>query len=342
MELSILFDPSIGSCNMGDSVIFKSARKELEPIVDGCLVMRCSTHQPVATWYQNSGMNPRTRRFDGAKYKFVCGSNLLWRRMFKPQPSWNISLVNNRPYRGCILVGVGTHKGADSIDWYTKRLYRKVLSTQFAHSVRDEATRELVEELGLRAINTGCPTMWGFTHDFCRQIPSEKSDSVVFTLTDYGTDSSSDKKLIEVLDSNFERVYFWPQGLSDEEYFHAIASPRIKERVTILRPTLESFESVLHSGEIDYVGTRLHAGMFAMQHKVRSIIIAIDNRVRDMQRTYSFASLDREAIEDLSKMINDSWSTTVDIDEYAIERWKGQFLHSSSGMIFEQKTLDEE
>ena len=330
MELSILFDPSIGSCNIGDSVIFRSASQELEAIVEGCLVMRCSTHQPVATWYQNSGMNPRTRRFDEAKYKFVCGSNLLWRRMLKPQPSWTISLFNNRPYRGCILVGVGTHKGADSLDWYTKRLYRKVLSSQYAHSVRDEATKELVEELGLRAINTGCPTMWGFTHDFCRQIPAGKSGSVVFTLTDYGTDSVSDKKLIEVLDSNYGRIYFWPQGLSDEEYFHAIVSPRIEEKVTILRPTLESFETVLRSGETDYVGTRLHAGMFAMQHKVRSIIVAIDNRVRDMRKTYSFMSIDREAIEDLTKMITDSWSTDVEIDENAIGRWKEQFLHNSS------------
>lgn len=326
MELSILFDPSIGSCNMGDSIIFESARQELEMIVDGCLVMRCSTHQPVSTWYQNSGINPRTRRFDRAKYKFVCGSNLLWRRMLKPQPSWNISLLNNRPYRGCILVGVGTHKGADSLDGYTKRLYQRVLSEKYAHSVRDKATKELVEELGLRAINTGCPTMWGFTHDFCQQIPAEKADSVVFTLTDYGMDQSGDKKMIEVLDSSYEQIYFWPQGLSDEEYFYKIADSHVVKRVAILQPTLESFEKVLHSKEIDYIGTRLHAGIFAMQHKVRSIVIAIDNRVKDMRATYSFQSIDREEIEMLPGLINSSWITDIGIDEEAIVQWKRQFL----------------
>lgn len=199
------------------------------------------------------------------------------------------------------------------------------MSSEFAHSVRDEATKAIVEELGFRAINTGCPTMWGFTDEFCAQIPTKKANSAVFTLTDYGKDPERDKMLIRILLENYERVYFWPQGLGDEAYIHSLLAPEHLKELEVLHPTLQSFEDVLLRGDVDYIGTRLHAGMYAMQHKVRSIIVTIDNRVRDMRKTYSFSSIERNEIERLDEMIGSTWSTRIGIDERAIEDWKGQF-----------------
>lgn len=326
MSLVVLFDPSIGSNNLGDFVISRSARRELAPIIENDFAMLCGTHQPIATWYQNSEKNPRTRRFDSAKYKFVCGSNLLWKHMLKPQPSWNISLVNYRPYVESILVGVGTHKEGNNFDWYAKRLYRKVLNSDFAHSVRDEATKDLVEGLGFRAINTGCPTMWGFNDDFCAQIPTSKAQSVVFTLTDYGMDLSKDYLLVETLLENYEKIHFWPQGLGDASYLCELLTPAQLKQINVLHPSLQSFEGVLSDGDIDYVGTRLHAGMFAMQHKVRSIIVGIDNRVEDMRKTYSFKSINRDEMSRLDEILNSSWVTKIGINEQAIAAWKSQFI----------------
>ncbi|MEI3046520.1 MAG: polysaccharide pyruvyl transferase family protein [Romboutsia timonensis] len=67
-------------------------------------------------------------------------------------------------------------------------MYSKILSKNYIHSVRDERTKRFVEELGYKAINTGCPTMWKFNDEFCKEVPTKKSDKVIFTLTDYSHD----------------------------------------------------------------------------------------------------------------------------------------------------------
>ena len=39
------------------------------------------------------------------------------------------------------------------------------------------------KELGLKAINTGCVTMWMLTPEFCKSIPKKKADAAIITLT---------------------------------------------------------------------------------------------------------------------------------------------------------------
>lgn len=323
MNYIVLFDPSVKSLNLGDHVIMKSAEKELSFLTSGEYVVRCGTHSPVASFYQCSHKNPRMQFFEQAKYKFVCGSNLFWKRMLRPEPSWNINLMNCTPYNGCILLGVGTHKNPRPMDFYTKKLYRKILNREYIHSTRDEATKQLVESLGYKAINTGCPTMWQFTESFCKRIPTKKAPEVVFTLTDYDQDAKADVKLIETLQQWYERVWFWPQGWLDAKYLDSLG---VASRVELLDPTLESFASLLDSRDVEYVGTRLHAGMFAMQHARRSIIIAIDNRVRDMKKSYGINSLERCDIDSLTDLICSDMETRIGIDTEAISKWKDQFL----------------
>ena len=81
----------------------------------------------------------------------------------------------------------------------------------------------------------------------------------------------------------------------------------------------------MNDKSVDYVGTRLHAGIYALRHKVRSIIIAIDNRARDMSKTYSLNTIDRNNIDELSKMINSDFKTNIKINTKEIEKWKSQF-----------------
>lgn len=322
MESIVLFDPSIRSLNLGDHIISRSVESEIEFLTKGRFVIHCATHSPVVTFYQNTRRSKTMRFYDEAKYKFVCGSNLFWKRMLRPEPSWNINPFNSMPYENCILLGVGTHKDSRRMDFYTRRLYKGILNKEFIHSARDEAAKALIENLGLKALNTGCPTMWRFTDAFCNEIPDDKASSVVFTLTDYSHDAIADQKLINVILKNYEKVWFWPQGAFDLEYLYQIYR---SERIRILSPTLQAFEDLLNNEDIDYVGTRLHAGIFAMQHKKRSIIIAIDNRVRDMRRTYGLLTIDRSDMDCLEDMIARKLKTRVGIDITTIDRWKSQF-----------------
>lgn len=322
MESIVLFDPSIRSLNLGDHIIMDSAEKQLANITRGRFTLKCATHAPAVTFYQNTRRNPRMRFYDDAKYKFVCGSNLLWKRMLKPRPTFNINPFNCMPYEGCILLGVGTDSGKKPLDGYTKKLYRKILSREYIHSTRDDRTKTIVESLGFKAINTGCPTMWGFSREFCSTIPTSKADNVIFTITDYSRDIDKDRIMIKTLKQNYEKVSMWLQGAFDEEYLNELGE---RTGVTLIGPSLEAFDKALLCGNVEYVGTRLHAGMFALQHQVRSIIVTVDERVRAMKERYGISCIERAEIEGLGDLIYSDIPTDMNIDEGAIVCWLNQF-----------------
>lgn len=322
MESVVLFDPSIRSLNLGDHIIMDSAEKQLANVTRGRFTLKCATHAPAVTFYQNTRRNPRMRFYDEAKYKFVCGSNLLWKRMFIPRPTFNVNLLNCMPYEGCILLGVGTDSGQKPMDGYTKRLYRKILSNTFVHSTRDDRTKAIVESLGLRAINTGCPTMWGFTPEFCSKIPTHKASNVIFTITDYSRDAGRDKDMIQILKRNYAKVSMWLQGAFDEEYLDELGE---RDGVRLIGPSVEAFDGALHDDDVEYVGTRLHAGMYALQHQVRSIVVTVDERVRSMKERYGINCIERDSINELEEYLNSNVQTNMNIDERAIDFWLGQF-----------------
>lgn len=322
MESVVLFDPSIRSLNLGDHIIMQSAEQHLKDITRGRFVVKCATHAPVVTCYQNTRLNPRMRFYDEARYKFICGSNLLWQRMFLPRPILNINPFNCMPYEGSILVGVGTDDGSKRLDPYTKYLYKKILSDKYIHSTRDDKTKGIVESLGLKAINTGCPTMWGFTEEFCSEIPTDKANNVIFTITDYAKNTKRDKNLIRILKQNYESVSLWLQGAFDEEYLTELGE---RDGVRLIGPSVDDFRKALNAGDVEYVGTRLHAGMFALQNKVRAIIVAVDDRVRSMKERYGINCIEGDDIELLRNMIYSNIQTNMRIDKDAIAAWIGQF-----------------
>lgn len=323
MESIVLFDPSIRSLNKGDEVIMRSAEKSVKHLLKGRYVIKSATHAPIVTFYQNTHLNPRMRFYDDAKYKFICGSSLIWKNMLKPRPTFNVNLFNCMPYRNSILLGCGIAQVESKGNWYTRKLYSKILSKDYIHSVRDDDAKKFVESLGYRALNTGCPTMWGFTPEFCAQIPTKKADDVIFTLTDFWTSREADQKLIDILVKNYRNVYFWIQGSFDKEYFDSFENTA---SIKVVDPTLEDYSEVLSRGNIDYVGTRLHAGMFALQHQVRTILIAIDNRTRSLNMTYDLHVVERDDIETkLEDYINSEFVTDIHINSDAIQQWLSQF-----------------
>ncbi|WP_279123863.1 polysaccharide pyruvyl transferase family protein [Holdemania filiformis] len=320
MEKIVLLEPCISSLNLGDYIIVDSVKRELAFLLNDAFVVEQPTQTPIMHFYQkNDARLVLARQADA---KFVCGSNLMWQNMLNPTPQWNFNVFNNENIKDSILVGVGSSTTRDTVNWYTKHAYRNVLSKKYIHSVRDEATKKRLESIGISAINTGCATMWRLDKNHCAQIPKSKSNRVVFTLTDYLKKKELDLKLISILENKYDEVYFWPQGYSDFRYISELG---YSNKVKIISPNLEAMKELLKEGNIDYVGTRLHGGIFAMQHFARSIILIIDNRAREMKEHYNIPAIERNDLSRLEKMIDTAWSTNVNIDTDRIKMWKEQF-----------------
>ncbi|GKG98899.1 polysaccharide pyruvyl transferase family protein [Hungatella hathewayi] len=207
---------------------------------------------------------------------------------------------------------------------YTKTLYKKILSKKYIHSTRDEHTKHLLESIDLKAINTGCPTMWKLTPEHCAKIPTKKAKAVILTLTDSSVNLKLDQQLINLLINNYSEVYFWPQGLRDMEYFSSMQNI---ECVHVVSPDIFSYDRLLNSVDsIDYIRTRLHAGIFAMQHKKRTFILTVDNRASDISKTYNINVFERSNMYGLREAIESDFQTKVEINLDNIIAWKQQFL----------------
>lgn len=323
MKKIVMFDTSYGTQNMGDFIINESINKQMDYLLNDNFVVRYSTHTPIQKWYQNFRKNPINSFCKNADLKFLCGTNIFKENLIHIWNDFNVDMFDQKCYQNVISLGCGMTK-QNGLNYYSKRFYKKILNPNFIHSVRDDKTKDFLENIGFRAINTGCPTFWSLSKEHCKKIPRKKSNRVIFTLTDYDKDEEKDKILVDVLKKNYDEVFFWVQGSGDLDYLKSICKI---DKIKIIGPNLNKYKQVLDEKNIDYVGTRLHAGVYAMQHLVRSIIIIIDNRARDIKKTYNIVSVERENIEhELSKLINEEIKTEININEKAIEEWKNQFI----------------
>jgi polysaccharide pyruvyl transferase WcaK-like protein len=177
--------------------------------------------------------------------------------------------------------------------------------------------------LGFRAVNTGCPTLWILTEDHCKKIPCKKADTVIFTLTDYCRNEEQDKALISILRKNYKKLYFWIQGRKDLEYLLQLSDAT---DIELISPNLKAYHRILSQGNTDYVGTRLHAGIFAMRNFVRSIILIVDNRARDMKKDSNLIAIERDDIEKLDSLINSTIKTNIYLNKDSIDEFKSQFI----------------
>jgi hypothetical protein len=200
-----------------------------------------------------------------------------------------------------------------------------LLAKDVLHSVRDSYTEQKCRELGIDAVNTGCPTIWSLTKNHCAAVPTSKSEHALITLTCYDTNPRLDRLLYETTARNYSKVYVWPQSFEDYNYAKEICGGSVE----FVDPALEAYDQFLTENVIDHVGVRLHGGIRALQHRRRSIIIGIDNRGFEMARDFNLPSVRRDAIGDkLEAKINGSWRTEIWLNERAIQRWKAQFTGS--------------
>lgn len=324
MKKIAIMDTSIASFNLGDQIIMESSRRALNPITKDAFVVNFPTHSPLFHKYEFSirRKDDFASSLDSFDYKFVCGTNLIEKDMKKRKNLWNLHVLDSKYINGFILVGVGTDGLPGLQNKYTQKFYDRMLSHDFLHSTRDEKTKIFLENMGFKAINTGCTTLWSLTKEHCNNIPHRKSSEVVFTITDYCRDPESDKKLIKMLCSEYTKVYFWPQGMFDYEYFSSLG---IKESLVILQPSLAAYNEFLINNDCDFVGTRLHAGIKAMQAGKRSIILGVDNRAKDMFDTYRLNYVDRNDFFQLKNMIYNELVTDIELNQSRIKKFIGQF-----------------
>lgn len=319
----LLLNPSIASSNIGDDIIMECVEKEIEFIVKDRFVYHLPTHVSSFHWYQVLRNSSAIRNYTDCVYKLVCGSNLLVKNMLTHYPQWNVNMLNYKPLKDCILVGVGAGAG-ESANLYTRLLYKKLLNADYFHSVRDERSKIFIESLGLKAINTGCATMWMLTPDFCKNIPTKKASRVIFTLTANAIPLEADQELIKILNRSYDKVLFWVQGDNDLKYLHKFKDI---QNIEIVKPTKGAYEAILLEDDVDYVGTRLHAGIYAMRHTKRSIIIVIDERAREINKSNNLVCLEREqVVNELEDLIKSEFETRVSMPVDEIKRWKQQFV----------------
>lgn len=318
MDSILVLDTSVGTFNKGDEIIMECVWKELEFLTKKNFVLTLPTHVSPFHWYQVARKSNALMTYAKSKYKFAGGSNLLVKDLLTHYPQWNINLFNYQPLKGLVMMGIGAGAG-DKSNWYTRYIYKHMLSKEYFHSMRDERSKDYVESMGLNALNTGCVTMWMLTPDFCKQIPTKKSETVIFTLT--GKDVRN-QQLVDILKRYYKRIVFWPQGNLD---LNALTILKNISGIEILPATKDAYDQFLTTTETDYVGTRLHGGVYAMRHKRRAIIIAIDERARGINENNNLNCIEFDQLEKLGDMINSNLETKIKMPFEEIEKWRAQF-----------------
>ena len=95
--------------------------------------------------------------------------------------------------------------------------------------------------------------------------------------------------------------------------------------IEVIPPHKAAYEAVLMRNNIEYVGTRLHGGIYALRHKKRAIIISIDERARSISADTGLITIEKDTLDGLSSLINSEFETKLNIPFDEIARWKEQF-----------------
>lgn len=311
------FNTAKNTDNLGDYIIMYYCMEILNELFPRCEFVDVPTHTlPTAA---------QEEQVKKTKQKFVCGTNILTSHI---EEHWNWclpdGLLGKLNYRNVILFGVGWKNYEGRCSEYSRMIYKSLLNPNILHSVRDQYTEKILKNAGIyNVINTGCPTMWRLTPDFCKNIPQKKSRNVITTITDYRRDIEHDNQMLEILGRNYENVYLWLQGEFDEEYLSELTVP---DNISTIPASVDAYEQYLNMGDVDYVGTRLHAGIFALNHHVRSLVIAVDNRAFEIAKDTNLPIIDRNYLTDkLESHILSEWATTIKINQHNIDIFKSQF-----------------
>ena len=307
-----ILNPSIGTANLGDLIIYESVYNKLRNIYPDDLF----TDFPTQLFTSHDAMSLMNER----DLLFVSGTNLLssnLERIFQ----WKIHFRHKTFLKNkVVLMGCGWWQYQGEINKYTAAIYKTILSKDVLHSVRDEYTANKLRSIGIdNVINTTCPTLWSLSPEKCKQIPISKAKEVVTTLTFYHKNKELDKTMLSILSNNYNKVYLWIQGMNDFHYFNEINENF--QNIEFISPSIESYNALLERGNIDYIGTRLHAGVRALQNNIRTLILAVDNRAIEIGKDVNLNVIKRENVREMSNFINNDYVTDIKLPIENINKW---------------------
>ena len=98
-------------------------------------------------------------------------------------------------------------------------------------------------------------------------------------------------------------------------------------KVNIVGPSLKCYDKILSEGQVDYIGTRLHGGIRALNHCIRTVIISCDNRAQEISNDTGLPIIkENEISELLPKWINSEVLTDIRIPQQNIIQWKESLM----------------
>ena len=320
-----VFDTAVGSPNLGDQIIARAVYTMLEAMFPQAHLWSIPTHDT----YGAAGR----KRQRHSLFSLTTGTNLLshrlpsgglWKipRYFRLSP---IPFGHLRP-RNLVLCAVGSN--GHELPRAGARFLNASLWKDVPISARDEQTTAILSRSRVAgSLHTSCVTLWNLPRDHPFRLPTQRSPAVVVTLTGKrGARHASleaDRLLLDTLRRHYGVIHFWPQGRLDLEYAAMIGLTGIN----VLPHSLEAYTTLLRDAPaLDYVGTRLHAGIHAIMHDRRSLIIPVDNRASDIGDSVHLPILAASDLSQLSSRIEAAWETRLDLPWDTIEKWKATLL----------------
>jgi hypothetical protein len=324
----VLIDPALKtndglvSDNLGDCIISESIQKELTEIFPSEEVVRVSPHVPF--------LSKEKKIINNSNFAFVGGTNILTsnvRHFPRLSPNKIKGFYLSPGIKNLILVGAGWNQYDLKPDWATKIFYKKILHRKIKHSLRETYSVEKLSSIQMQNILfTGCPTTWHLDTEFNNQF--HQKHPVLCTLTDYSKDVKSDSKLLrKVFDITSQPVYFFPQGSEDISYLRSLAIYQSNvSKFKILTHDYKEFKNFVSSVLVNYIGTRLHAGIKCLNSKSPALIIGIDNRAIEMGKDLNLAVIKRSELDLITSWASEKKEQKIKLPLQNIAEWKNQFL----------------
>lgn len=308
----VKLDVSIGSKNVGDEIIADAVERVIMSIAPDAHLIRLPTHLPLGI----SGLKIVRK----SKLTLVGGSNLLSSNMLRYN-QWKINLLDSAILKDAVLLGVGWWQYQKGPDAYTRRLLKRVLSPTAPHIVRDGYSAKMLHDLGMPNVrNLGCPTTWYIDVPKVAAASETLSDTVISTVTDYKPNVTRDNAMLAALRKRYGKRYLWLQGSEDFRY---ITQELDAEGFELIPPTLASYDRVLSEGG-EYVGTRLHAGIRAMQHGRYARIVPVDNRAREMGKDFNLPLLNFATEAECARVLDERQPVAITLPYHEISAWKDE------------------
>lgn len=289
---------------MGDEIIMQAVNDVIHTMFPNARIFRLPSHEALSR-----------RSYYFLRQSDLCligGTNVL------ASKGWRLRWFDSIFLSKAICLGV-TWGGERPKPSFRDRIFlRRVLDGAQIHSVRDRYTQDLLSHIGVTSVSTSCPTMWNLTPDHCEQIPKTKSKYVVFTLTGYRRDPGADRAMVDTLRKNYKGLAFFPQMHGDYTYFQDLNLDRIR----VIGENLSSYDQFLANEDVDYIGSRLHGGIRALQFKKRALVIGIDHRSTAISHDTGLPVLPRAEMKRLETWIHSTQSTRISLPAENISNWK--------------------